>query len=92
MKNLYIDFDGVIMNTIEISYKELVEKGLDHKNIADQEAIRDYYTNLDWDNLLNNKALIINDAISCIKNILYSKIYEVTILSHVNSLEWQIVG
>lgn len=86
MKNLYIDFDGVIMNTISISYAELKAMGLDHKNEFDQEKIRDYYASMNWHELLNDKASIINDGINCIKKILESERFEVTILTHVNSL------
>ncbi len=87
MRNLYIDFDGVIMNTIEISYSELKKIGLDDKDPKDQKAVRKYYAELDWNILLNEKASIINDAMNCIQQILDSKLYEVTILSHVNSLQ-----
>lgn len=86
MTNLYIDFDGVIMNTIEISYSELRKIGLDDKDPKDQQAIRKYYSEIDWNILLNEKASIINDAMDCIQQILDSELYEVTILSHVNSL------
>ncbi len=87
MRNLYIDFDGVIMNTIEISYSELKKLGLDDKDPKDQKTVRKYYADLDWNILLNEKASIINDAMNCIEKILDSKLYEVTILSHVNSLQ-----
>lgn len=86
MTNLYIDFDGVIMNTIEISYSELRKMGLDDKDPKNQQAIRKYYSEIDWNILLNEKASIINDAMHCIQQILDSELYEVTILSHVNSL------
>ena len=86
MKNLYIDFDGVIMNTIDISYEIIKSMGLDHKNPLDQPKIREYYANVDWNELLNKKAVIINDAINCIKKIIASNRFEVTILSLVNSL------
>ncbi len=87
MRNLYIDFDGVIMNTIEISYSELRKLGLDDKDPKDQKQVRKYYADLDWNILLNEKASIINDAMNCIGQILDSELYEVTILSHVNSLQ-----
>jgi hypothetical protein len=87
MRNLYIDFDGVIMNTIEISYSEIREMGLNDKDPNDQKAVRKYYAELDWNILLNEKASIINDAMDCIQKILDSELYEVTILSHVNSLQ-----
>lgn len=86
MKNLYIDFDGVIMNTIEITYLELQKLNLDFNNIDDQEQIRDFYVNIDWKELINHKAKIINDGVNCIKKIIDSNKFNVSILSHVNSL------
>lgn len=83
MKKLYIDFDGVIMNTIEITYNEMVKLNID---LTDQESIRNYYKNLDWFVLIN-KSKIINDGIECIKKIIETNEYEVSILSHVTSLE-----
>lgn len=86
MKNLYIDFDGVIMNTIEITYLELKEMKLDCDKLEDQEKIRDYYATIDWNELLNKKAKIINDGINCIKTLIKSDRFNIAILSHVNSL------
>ncbi len=87
MRNLYIDFDGVIMNTIEVSYLELKKMGLSDSDPKDQPAVRKYYADMDWNILLNEKATIINDAINCITKIVDSGLYEVSILSHVNSLQ-----
>lgn len=87
MQNLYIDFDGVIMNTIEVTYIELHKLGLDDKKPEDQPKVRKFYESLDWHDLLNHKASIINDAINCIQLIIDSNLYEVSILSHVNSLD-----
>lgn len=87
MKNLYIDFDGVIMNTIEITYEELKKLNLDSDNLEDQEKIRNFYASIDWNELLNKKASIINDAIKCIKKLIDSEQFNIAILSHVNSLD-----
>ncbi|HPF82766.1 MAG TPA: hypothetical protein PLV83_01145 [Bacilli bacterium] len=86
MKNLYIDFDGVIMNTIEITYLELKGMNLDYNNMEDQEKIRDYYVSIDWNELLNTKASIINDGMDCIQKLINSNKFNISILSHVNSL------
>jgi hypothetical protein len=86
MKNLYIDFDGVIMNTIEITYNEFKKLGLSDSDPKDKLAVKKYYTDIDWEELLNRKAVIINDAINCIQKIIDSGLYEVTILSHVTAL------
>lgn len=82
MRNLYIDFDGVIMNTIEITYQDMIDKNINQDN---QKEVRDYYKNLDWIELLK-KAKVINDGIKCMNKIIESERFEVSILTHVNSL------
>ena len=66
MRNLYIDFDGVIMNTIDITYNDMINKGI---NQDSQEEVRNYYANLNWSKLLE-EAEIINDGINAINNII----------------------
>lgn len=76
---LYIDFDGVILNTIDITYRLLAEMDLkDHKSIVN------FYRNLDWDKLLCESSQIKN-SIDNLKKIIESNLYDVTILSHVVS-------
>ena len=82
MRNLYIDFDGVIMNTIEITYQDMTNKNINQEN---QKEVRDYYKNLDWIQLLK-KSKIINNGIECIEKIIESEKFEISILTHVNSL------
>ena len=82
MKNLYIDFDGVIMNTIEIAYQDMIDKNINQDN---QKEVRDYYKNLDWKELLRNSK-VINDGINCMNKIIESERFEVFILTHINSL------
>lgn len=82
MKNLYIDFDGVIMNTIEITYQDMIDKNINQDN---QKEVRDYYKNLDWKELLRNSK-VINDGINCMNKIIESERFEVFILTHINSL------
>lgn len=82
MRNLYIDFDGVIMNTIEITYQDMTNKNINQDN---QKEVRDYYKNLDWIQLLK-KSKIINNGIECIEKIIESEKFEISILTHVNSL------
>ena len=81
MKQLYIDFDGVILDTIELTYKEMKEKGI---NLKDSEKVREYYRNADWKDLIE-KTSEINNSISEIKKICKSKKFNVYILTHVNS-------
>lgn len=82
MINLYIDFDGVIMNTIEIGYKMMDEMDIERNyNNASE-----FYRNLDWKNFLNNKCSQINNSIECIQKIIDSNLFNVNILSHVTCL------
>jgi len=76
---LYLDFDGVIMDTIRLTYKML-----DEKNLQTQDEIRSFFRNLDWKHLLE-VAPVLNDSINCIKKILDSNKFDVSILTHVNS-------
>ncbi|MBR2708228.1 MAG: hypothetical protein IKE90_02195 [Bacilli bacterium] len=82
MKNLYIDFDGVICNTIEITYKMLDEAKID-KN--DSEKITEFYENLDWEHVLEG-CEIINNSMENIQKIMSSGKFNVAILTHVNSM------
>ena len=60
MKNLYIDFDGVIVDTIRVTYDMLDRLGVDR---ADAEKMSEFYYNLNWKQLLALTP-IINDSIS----------------------------
>ncbi len=81
MLKLYLDCDGVILDTINKSYDYFDKHGI---KFEDQNAIRKYYQDLDW-----NKFIIeageIDNSISKIKEIIASNLYEVNILTHVNS-------
>lgn len=82
MKNLYIDFDGVICNTIDITYKILEEKGIDLK---DSVKVKEFYKNLDWESVLSN-CDVINNGMENIKKICNSGKFNVAILTHVHSM------
>ena len=82
MKNLYIDFDGVICNTIEITYNMLDEAKIDKSNI---EKVTEFYESLDWQHVLEN-CEIINNSMENIKKIMSSGKFNVAILTHVNSM------
>lgn len=79
-KNLYIDFDGVILDTITPLYKDY------EKHNITQETARDFYTNYPWETIIKDK-YIINDAINDIYKIIESDKFNLAILTHVNSLE-----
>ena len=81
MKQLYIDFDGVILDTMTKSYKVLKEEGID---INDQQRVMEFFRNLDWEKLISETDEI-NDSINEIKKICDSKKFNVYVLTHINS-------
>lgn len=83
MKNLYIDFDGVILDTINVTYELLKKEGIDKKDVL---TVQKFYSELDWKWLLKITP-IINDAIECIIKINNTGLFNVSILTHINSLE-----
>lgn len=83
MKNLYIDFDGVIMDTIRVTYGMMEQLKIDKTN---EEQVRKFYANLDWKNLLSSTP-IINDGFECLKKVFNCGKFNVAILTHVNSLD-----
>lgn len=82
-KQLYIDFDGVIMDTIDVTYKIIKDENIDLK---DEEEVEKFYKTLDWKNLLSITPEI-NDAFNCIEKIRESNMFDIAILTHVNSLD-----
>lgn len=82
MKDLYIDFDGVIYNTIDVSYKMAEEANIN----KDYESYYQFFKNLDWCAVLENSKEI-NDAFNCINKIIDSGKFNVFILTHVVSLK-----
>lgn len=81
MKNLYIDFDGVILDTITYLYRDFKETC---KNYTEEE-IKNFYVNYHWENIIKDD-FIINDSINCIKKIIASNKFNLAILTHVNSI------
>ena len=82
MKDLYIDFDGVIYNSIEVSYKIAEEENIN----KDYESYYQFFKNLDWCAVLE-KSDEINDAFNCIRKIIDSSKFNVFVLTHVVSLK-----
>ena len=80
MINLYIDFDGVILNTIEVGYKRIQDSGLE----LNEENCRNFYFNLDWESFL--KECKNNIKSYKLPVIIDSNLFNVNILSHVISL------
>ena len=87
MKELYIDFDGVIMDTIPFLYKALEESGVD---MNDEAAKREFFSKYDYSKIIND-GNILNNSIACIDNLKRSNIFQISILTHINSLEEGIV-
>ena len=83
MKNLYIDFDGVIVDTIRVTYDMLDRLGIDR---SDFEKMSEFYYNLIWKQLLSLTP-IINDSFNCIQKISNSNKFNIAVLTHVNSLD-----
>ncbi len=81
MKQLYIDFDGVILDTMTKSYETLKATGIDPK---DQKKAMEFFRNVDWQKLISETD-VINDSINEIKKICDSKKFNVYILTHINS-------
>ena len=83
MKELYIDFDGVILDTINEGYSRMEELNLDPKNSDD--CIK-FFGTLNWNDFIKNTNEI-NDSISCIQKLIDSNKFRVSILTHINSLD-----
>ena len=83
MRNLYIDFDGVISDTIDVTYSMMEAKNVDK---TDFESVTEFYQKLDWVSLLEVTPLI-NNSMEKIKKLIASGKFDVTILTHVISQE-----
>ncbi len=81
--NLYIDFDGVILDTIPILDKVIDDNNID---ILDFHAKRKIFSELDWENIVRNTPQI-NDSIESIKKLRKSNKFNVAILTHINSIQ-----
>ena len=87
MRRLYIDFDGVVMDTIPLLYNELEKNGV---SLGEEEGIRRVFESFDFRTIIKDKN-ILNDSIECIHKLIDSKRFEIAFLSHVNSLEEGVV-
>ena len=87
MRRLYIDFDGVVMDTIPLLYKELEKNNVSFDN---EEKIRKVFGSFDFRTIIKDKN-ILNDSIECIHKLIESKKFEISFLSHINSLDEGIV-
>lgn len=83
MKNLYVDFDGVIVDTIRVTYDMLDRLGVDRSNF---EKMSEFYYNLNWKQILSLTP-IINDSFKCLNKISETNRFNISVLTHVNSLD-----
>ena len=83
MKNLYIDFDGVILDTITTTYRIMEELNVDKNDVVGRTK---FYESLDWKNIIAITPEI-NNSIESIQKIIDTNKFDVAILTHVNSLD-----
>lgn len=83
MIDLYIDFDGVIIDTITSSYAMLKKLGISPK---ETEKVINFYRKLDWQSFLKQTKEI-NNAFEEIKQIMKSELFNVHVLTHITSEE-----
>ena len=84
MKNLYIDFDGVILDTITPVYDLARKLNLDVKTQTKEVGL--LFSKIDWETLIEESPAL-NDSINAIKKLKKSKKFNISILTHVNSLK-----
>jgi len=79
MRDLYIDCDGVIFNTIKPAFIEMENLGV---NLKDEDAITDYFKKCDWDKLIRIGGQI-NNSIEKIKELSNSNCFNtVNVATH----------
>ena len=79
MRSLYIDFDGVLFDTVKVAFQEMERLGVDTSN---QEEITEYFKNVDWKNLIE-EAGVLNDSIKKLEILIKSNEFErVEIATH----------
>ncbi len=79
MKRLFIDFDGVILDTISVLYEEAKRQEYELSDL-------EFYKNFNFKSILKDK-YIINDSINCIQKLIDCGKFEVSILTHCHSIK-----
>jgi hypothetical protein len=87
MKRLYIDFDGVVMDTIPLLYNELAKNNVE---LGNEEEVRRVFHSFDFSTIIKDKN-ILNDSIECIHKLIDSGKFEISFLTHINSLSEGVV-
>ena len=84
MKNLYIDFDGVILDTITPVYNLAKKLNIDVKTQTKEVGL--LYSKIDWETLIEESEELSN-SINSIKMLKKSGKFNISILTHINSLK-----
>ena len=84
MKNLYIDFDGVILDTITPVYNLAKKLNLDVKTQTKEVGL--LFSKIDWETLIEESEELSN-SINSIKKLKSSGKFNISILTHINSLK-----
>ena len=84
MRNLYIDFDGVILDTLPPVYKLAKQLNLDYK--TQTKEMSKLFSKIDWEELIDD-SVALNDSVNAIKKLSESGKFNISILTHVNSLK-----
>ncbi len=87
MRRLYIDFDGVVLDTIPPLYKALEESKVD---VTEEAQRRLFFSKFDFSTIINDD-YILNDSVKCIHKLIKSKRFEISFLTHINSLKEGVV-
>ena len=72
MRSLYIDFDGVLFDTITYAFLEMKKLGVD---LSNDDAITDYFTKANWQELINSGG-VLNDSIKKLEILIESSEFE----------------
>ena len=82
MRELYIDFDGVLMDTITTSYRLLDEQQVDLDNY---DEVLKFYQTLNWEQVIEITP-ILYDSMDRLKRMKESNRFNISVLTHVNSV------
>ncbi|MBE6124060.1 MAG: hypothetical protein E7184_00760 [Erysipelotrichaceae bacterium] len=83
MKKLYLDFDGVLMNTNVLLHEKLAESNID---LDDVRSKTEFLKQIDFKSLLAN-ALAINNSMEQIGKLMETNMFRIKILTHVLSIQ-----
>lgn len=83
MKKLYLDFDGVLMNTNVLLHEKLRENNI---SLDDTKSKTEFLRQVDFKNILAN-ALAINNSIEQIGKLMETNMFRIKILTHVLSIQ-----